>query len=789
VANAVELATAYLSLVPSMEGSREKISRELIPAAEKAGEDAGGRAGEGFGSKMKTAGIGRAHSAGLDIGARLMDGFGMAADQAELGQKLAAQLALTPAQSATAGAAAGKLYAGAYGGSLEDVNTAVGAVMSSMSGMSEASQADIEAVTAKTLDLASAFDVDVNEATNAAGVLMSTGLAKNGTEAMDLLTVSMQKVPAQMRGEIFPIVEEYSKHFATLGLDGETAMSMIVGASSGGMQAIDKTGDALKEFSLIAVGAAGDKKLTEAFGSIGLSATDMSAAMAKGGAEGQAAMKQTADALLKIEDPATRAQTAIQLFGTPLEDLGTDQIPSFLSSLSGAGNKLGDVAGQSAEFSKTLNSGPKTAMLTLQRTADTAFAGIATAVLPVLMQVTGWLSENSWGFGVIAGIIGVTLVAAFVAWAASAWAVVAPLLANPVTWIVLGIIALIAALVLLVMNWDKVVAWVTEIWGGFVNWAGQAFGGLGNWLKEIWDGFASWFMGALAGFGSWWNSMWAGFGSWASEVWGGFLNWAGSVFAGFGGWLSDIWNGISGWFMGALGAFGSWWSGIWGGFVSGATDILNGFLGFVGGIPGAIMAGLAWLGNLAGIVGGYFGSMLSAVVGVLGNLVSFVAGIPGQILGYFAGLGSMLWNAGSQIIGGLLDGIKAGFQGVMDFVGGIAGWIADHKGPKAVDMALLIPAGGWIMGGLQKGLQAEIPALRSVMGEVTDAIQVGVPGSVGVDVAGSVTGAAAGYGPAAAAGGGPVNNITVNNPVPEPAGASISGTLAKVAYLGLDGGE
>jgi hypothetical protein len=68
---------------------------------------------------------------------------------------------------------------------------------------------------------------------------------------------------------------------------------------------------------------------------------------------------------------------------------------------------------------------------------------------------------------------------------------------------------------------------------------------------------------------------------------------------------------------------------------------------------------------------------------------------------------------------------------------------------------------------------------------------------VGFDVAGSVSGAAAaagavagtGYGPAPVGAGGVVNNIEVNNPVPEPAGASITGALAKAAYLGLDGGE
>jgi phage-related protein len=131
----------------------------------------------------------------------------------------------------------------------------------------------------------------------------------------------------------------------------------------------------------------------------------------------------------------------------------------------------------------------------------------------------------------------------------------------------------------------------------------------------------------------------------------------------------------------------------------------------------------------------------------------------------------------------------------MDFVGGIGDWIASHKGPKAYDMALLIPAGGWIMGGLSKGLRAEIPELQRTMSDITDTIRVGGPRGVGVDVSGQVAvagapAAAAVYsgGPAdGAAAGARVQNITVNNPVPEPAGRSIASVMAKVAYLGLEG--
>jgi hypothetical protein len=120
-------------------------------------------------------------------------------------------------------------------------------------------------------------------------------------------------------------------------------------------------------------------------------------------------------------------------------------------------------------------------------------------------------------------------------------------------------------------------------------------------------------------------------------------------------------------------------------------------------------------------------------------------------------------------------------------VGGIASWIAENKGPKRVDMALLVPAGGWIMGGFVDSLKSNMPDLQKVVGDISTTLQVGVPDSLAV--AGGIESPtpAGGYG--VASGAGVVNNIEVNNPVPEPAGQSITNTLAKTAYLGLDGGE
>lgn len=52
---------------------------------------------------------------------------------------------------------------------------------------------------------------------------------------------------------------------------------------------------------------------------------------------------------------------------------------------------------------------------------------------------------------------------------ASVWSFTTALLANPITWIVVGIVALIAALILLWQNWDTVVAWIQNVWNGAVQ--------------------------------------------------------------------------------------------------------------------------------------------------------------------------------------------------------------------------------------------------------------------------------------------------------------------------------
>jgi hypothetical protein len=82
-----------------------------------------------------------------------------------------------------------------------------------------------------------------------------------------------------------------------------------------------------------------------------------------------------------------------------------------------------------------------------------------------------------------------------------------------------------------------------------------------------------------------------------------------------------------------------------------------------------------------------------------------LSGAKAAVLNRFAGARTWLSGAGRNVIRGLLDGMKAPWTAVKNWVSGIAKWIKANKGPIELDRRLLFPAGKALMGGLLGGLK------------------------------------------------------------------------------------
>lgn len=271
--------------------------------------------------------------------------------------KVAASLGLTPEQQKTSGEAASKIFAGAYAGSMGEASEAVGAVQSSISGLKNASDDVLADTTTTALNYAKTFDTDVADAVGTVAVLMKSHLAPTTEEAFDLMTAAAQKVPAALRGDLSEAVNEYAKHFNGLGFTGAQTMGVLVAASKNGAIGLDKAGDAMKEFQIRSTDMSTTSK--DAYKTLGLSAHDMANDILAGGDSAQKATALIAKKLLGIKDPAKRANTAIALFGTQMEDLGVDNIPDFLASLADSGKGLDGVKGSADAMGQTLNDNGK----------------------------------------------------------------------------------------------------------------------------------------------------------------------------------------------------------------------------------------------------------------------------------------------------------------------------------------------------------------------------------------------------------------------------------------------
>ena len=84
-----------------------------------------------------------------------------------------------------------------------------------------------------------------------------------------------------------------------------------------------------------------------------------------------------------------------------------------------------------------------------------------------------------------------------------------------------------------------------------------------------------------------------------------------------------------------------------------------------------------------------------------------------------------LWGAGKAIIDGFLRGLKSAWGSVQNFVGGIADWIRDNKGPIDYDRKLLIPAGNAIMESLDEGLTDKFALVKKTVSGIASEINKG----------------------------------------------------------------
>lgn len=178
---------------------------------------------------------------------------------------------------------------------------------------------DLETAVVSAYNAASATGQDVNDILRVQERLVSSGLADSYTEASDIIATGFQ-TGADRSGDFLDTLFEYSGVFAALGMDAGTVISGINQGLDEGTFNADKFADSFKELGL---------KITEAVDS-GVGPT-FDALQAEGLLDEAQALKDGeitgsvfATAAIDAVKKSGKDFNLVEIFGTPLEDFGTN---------------------------------------------------------------------------------------------------------------------------------------------------------------------------------------------------------------------------------------------------------------------------------------------------------------------------------------------------------------------------------------------------------------------------------------------------------------------------------
>ncbi|MGW3627280.1 phage tail tape measure protein [Streptomyces sp. NPDC000880] len=493
----------------------------------------------------------QAAAAGAAVGGLFAVGLASAMDASTANGKLTRQLGLTRDESARAGKLAGDVFSLGFGESIDSVNEAIGAVSTNIGGMGNATDAELQQMTKGALALADTFEFDVGESTAAMGTLIKTGMAKDGVEAMDLLTATAQKLPPAFREELPALTKEYGEFFDQMGFTGPEMMGLLTEAAKNPTFELDKMGDALKEFTLL---MADTEKVKQPLADLGLDVKEIQKLMNTG--QGTEAFDQVTTALRGVEDQTERTALQAALFGGPGEDMGNSLL-NLKATGADAATGLDDAAGaakgltDSSEGSQSLDA--------IWRSLSTTLGEM---LMPALTLLGEFMAEHPGLIKILVPIllglalaIGIAVIAQW-AWNTALWA-------FPGTWIIAGIIALIAIIVLIVVYWDEIAAATGRAW----DWIVGKLSGAWDWITAKVSGVWDWISEKIGGAWDWIETK---VGEGVDYVMA-YINELAAVPGQVAGWFGDIVD----WVAGLPGRISRAASGMWDGIKNAFIDSIN----------------------------------------------------------------------------------------------------------------------------------------------------------------------------------------------------------------------
>lgn len=255
--------------------------------------------------------------------------------------KIQAQLGLTAEEAEKLSGVAEGVWKNAFGENLGEVSDNLAIIKQNIKGLNNG---ELQEFAEGAYTIKDAFGAEINETTRTASVLMKN-FGINGTKALDLITTGFQK-GGNFSDELLDTLREYAPQFKGMGYDAEEFTAILIAGAESGAFGLDKIGDAAKE-AFLRIGD-GSKGSRDALGDLGLDFKQIEKDINSGGKSAKTSFAAVTAAISTVKDPAKKAQMAVALLGTPIEDLGPEfqdffaEVNTDLGAFQGATKKAGE---------------------------------------------------------------------------------------------------------------------------------------------------------------------------------------------------------------------------------------------------------------------------------------------------------------------------------------------------------------------------------------------------------------------------------------------------------------
>lgn len=335
------------------------------------------------------------------------------------------------------------------------------------------------------------------------------------------------------------------------------------------------------------------------------------------------------------------------------------------------------------------------------------------------------------------------------------------MLANPIVLIIAAIAALVAAFIYLWNNCDGFRQFWIDLWNNIKDIAVAVWNGLKEFFSAVWQAIVSVATAIWTGLSTFFSTIWEGIKTIfntvltiistiittyfniyktiittvftaiqtiVSTVWNAIKTVITTVVTAISTFLTTAWNTIKTVISTVLTAIQTVVTTVWNAIKTAVTTVVNGIKTTITTVWNAIKTTVTTVVNgIKTAVSTAFSAMWNGIKTTILGIYNTIKGGFDNAVGFIKGLASSAFSWGSDIINGIVNGIKSCIGKVKDAVGNVADTIKSFLHFSVPDEGPLTDYESWMpdfMGGLAKGIEKSRGMVEKAVGNVASDMMI-----------------------------------------------------------------